>query len=76
MFAFWSLLKRKSQDHSGDRSTAERVQPLSFGELLAASSCPECCVLPLDYLMRYEFDGRPDAPEGERTVRRWHTASP
>ncbi|MCK9919154.1 hypothetical protein MXD81_59500 [Microbacteriaceae bacterium K1510] len=62
MFAFSSLLKRRPSD----QSYAEPVEydggdrPPSFGELLAAAYCSECCVVPFDYLLRREPGNRHD----------------
>jgi len=56
MFALSSLLGRKpranSRAESFEHDSGDR--PPTFGELLAAASCSDCCVVPFDYLLRRE----------------------
>lgn len=67
MFAFSSLLKRRPSDQRRAESDEHdnRDRPPSFGELLAAASCSECCVVPFDYLLRRDPGNRHDDFDNE-----------
>lgn len=57
MFALLSIAIRGLNERNRAepaRLDNDDVRPLSFGELLAASFCQECCVVPFDMLLRHD----------------------
>lgn len=55
MISLLSTLKRYFHNNASDQNFSRAIDGLraiSFAEMLAASSCPDCSALPIDYFIR------------------------